>query len=112
MKEMDEKNKKDKEEREAKKKEEQKKKVEWLEGDIARRNEERQKEKEETAAKIKEVLNRKPLYKVKEEKFNAEVESSQLEKKKQELKRLRSLQKPIDLTELEQHKQKYLELKS
>lgn len=38
-----------------------------LEVDIARRNEERKKDKEETAAKIKEVLNRKPLYKVKEE---------------------------------------------
>jgi len=41
MKDLEEKSKKEKEEREAKKKEEQKKKVEWLEGDIARRNEER-----------------------------------------------------------------------
>jgi hypothetical protein len=57
--------------------------VELLEVDIARRNEERQKEKEETAAKIKEVLNRKPLYKVKEEKFKQEVETAELEKKKE-----------------------------
>ena len=53
-----------------------------LEVDIARRNEERKKEKEETAAKIKEVLNRKPLYKLKEEKMQ-EIENNELEKKKE-----------------------------
>ena len=104
LKDLEEKNKRDKEERETKQKEERKKKVEWLEGDIARRNEERKKDNEETAAKIKEVLNRKPLYKLKEEKIK-EMESNELEKKKEHLKRLRSLMcKPIDLTELEQHK--------
>ena len=75
--------------------------MEQLEGDIARRNEERKKEKEETAAKIKEVLNSKPLYKVKEEKDQV-IKNEELEKKKEHLKRLRSLMnKPIDLNELE-----------
>ena len=111
MKELEDKAKRDKEERDAKVREEKKKKVEWLEGDIARRNEERKKEKEETAAKIKEVLNRKPLYKLKEEKMQ-EIENNELEKKKEQLKRLRSLSKPIDLTELAQHRQKYFEAKS
>jgi len=39
------------------------------------------------------------------------MEQSELEKKKETLKRLRSLSKPIDLNELEQHKNKYFELK-
>jgi hypothetical protein len=111
LKELEEKAKRDKEEKDAKQKEEKKKKVELLEVDIARRNEERKKEKEETAAKIKEVLNRKPLYKLKEEKMQ-EIENNELEKKKEQLKRLRSLSKPIDLTELAQHRQKYFEAKS
>ena len=103
QKELDERLKREKEERDSRLKEERKKKVEILESDIARRNEERKKEKEETAAKIKEVLNRKPLYKVKEEQMK-EIENTELDKKKEQLKRLRSLSKPIDLSELEQHK--------
>ena len=32
-------------------------------------------------------------------------------KKKEQLKRLRSLSKPLDMNEIEQHKQRYLEKK-
>lgn len=70
----------------------------------------RKKEKEETDQKVEEVLQKKPLYKVKEE-IIKNMEQSELEKKKETLKRLRSLSKPIDLNELEQHKNKYFELK-
>jgi hypothetical protein len=81
-----------------------------LEKDIAIRNEQRKKEKEETKAKVEEVLNRKPLYKQKEE-IIKNMEQSELEKKKETLKRLRSLSKPIDLTEIAEHKNKYYEAK-
>ena len=60
--------------------------------------------------KIKEVLTRKPLYKQKEEVIK-KMESEELEKKKEQLKRLRSLSKPLDMNEIEQHKQRYLEKK-
>jgi hypothetical protein len=39
------------------------------------------------------------------------MEESELEKKKETLKRLRSLSKPIDMTHLDNHKQKYFEAK-
>ena len=39
------------------------------------------------------------------------MEISELERKKENLRRLRSLQKPVDLSELAQHKQQYLENK-
>lgn len=52
---------------------------------------------------MNEVLKKKPLYKVKEE-IIREIEVSELEKKKEALKRLRSLSKPIDNNELEMHK--------
>jgi len=47
--------------------EKRKKKLESLLTHNARREEERKKEREETKAKVDEVLNRKPLYKQKEE---------------------------------------------
>jgi len=55
-------------------------------------------------------LNKKPLFKHKED-IIKEMEQSELERKKENLKRLRSMSKPLDITELETHKQKYLEAK-
>lgn len=56
------------------------------------------------------MLSKKPLYKEKEE-IIKKMEMSELEKKKEILKRLRSMSRPIDLTELETHKLKYFDLK-
>lgn len=55
-------------------------------------------------------MNKKPLFKHKED-IIKEMEQSELERKKENLKRLRSMSKPLDITELETHKQKYLEAK-
>lgn len=42
-----------------------------------------------------------------------EIENNELEKKKEHLKRIRSLiSKPIDMTEMAQHRQKHFEAKS
>ena len=76
--------------------EDRKIKLDVLEKDMKIREEQRKKERQETNTKVDEVLNRKPLFKVKEE-IIKEMEQSELEKKKENLKRLRSMQKPIDL---------------
>jgi hypothetical protein len=64
--EEDEKKQKEKEEKELKAKVERKEKLDFLKKDIVNREEHRKKENEETAQRVKEVLNSKPLYKVKE----------------------------------------------
>lgn len=84
-------------------KEDRKQKLEFLKKDIINRDEQRKKDNEETKQKIKEVLTSKPLYKVKAE-IIRDMENSELEKKKERLKSLRSLSKPLDLDELAQHK--------
>ena len=95
----------EKEEKDLKEKEERKQKLEFLKKDIIVRDEQRKKDNEETKQKIKEVLTSKPLFKVKAE-IIRDMENSELEKKKEKLKSLRSLSKPLDLDELAQHKQK------
>lgn len=108
--EKEEKKVKDEEEAKAKAEEQRKQKVETLQRDIRIREEQRRQEQQESNAKVDEVLSRKPLYKQKEEVIR-NLELSELERKKENLKHLRSLSKPIDNSELEMHKQKYLELK-
>lgn len=110
VKDQEDKKKAEEDEKKAKAEEDRKAKMEALERDLKLREEQRRKEREETKAKVDEVLNRKPLYKVKEEVIK-EMEQSELEKKKEHLNRIRSLHKPIELAELAQHKQNYLELK-
>ncbi len=89
----------EKEEKELNDKEERKQKLEFLKKDIINRDEQRKKDNEETKQKIKEVLSSKPLFKVKAE-ISRDMENSELEKKKEKLKSLRSLSKPLDLDEL------------
>lgn len=66
------------------------------------REEKRHRDKIETQIKVKEVLNAKPLYKLKEEN-DREMQKSELERKKETLKNLRNFMKPIDPWELEKH---------
>ncbi len=97
--EIEEKKRIEKEEKDLKDKEDRKQKLEFLKKDIILRDEQRKKDNEETKQKIREVLTSKPLYKVKAE-IIKEMENSELEKKKEKLKSLRSLSKPLDLDEL------------
>ena len=99
LQEMEEKKRIEKEEKDLKDKEDRKQKLEFLKKDIILRDEQRKKDNEETKQKIREVLTSKPLYKVKAE-IIKEMENSELEKKKEKLKSLRSLSKPLDLDEL------------
>lgn len=99
LQEIEEKKRIEKEEKDLKDKEDRKQKLEFLKKDIILRDEQRKKDNEETKQKIREVLTSKPLYKVKAE-IIKEMENSELEKKKEKLKSLRSLSKPLDLDEL------------
>ena len=53
----------------------------------------------------------KPLYKEMEEKFKANVENLELEKRKKALEQIRSMKKPMQKEELEEHAKKYLEIR-
>ena len=67
---------------------------------LQEKEEQRKKFEEETKHKVKEVLNKKPLYKQFEEKYQQEVEMPTLEQKKKQLEELRNFYKPIERQEI------------
>ena len=60
---------------------------------------------------MREVKTGKPLFKQLEEKYKQEIEMPQLEQKKKQLEELRSLHKPLDRKEIQEHAMKYESIK-